>query len=339
MKTLVALEQLIKENEERVKLQTRQLANHESGETKLSRVVKASIETSLEETKEHLVKYKAELEELLQQDRTELEEKERVQAAIERKKYFDNQNMRINNNVEISSDQKIEAMFIIDELPTGLHIEDDQLIAIATKSLELNLTNHQELNEKLIKIKQEFQVLLRNCKNEKLKEIGLLNVQIPILIVHFSTLVENIIDALDVENKPAFKGLPRYEDWWVHELWRSHQAYFALYKWREIICNLCVTSIQKRAWYKIFDQWVFIKKILDDKGALAFDYNFAFDSLLKKYAHLEEELDSKNLLSMEAIIKSITSKANFCSVGREHNILTPYLTFKRKKLEEQASNK
>jgi hypothetical protein len=78
---------------------------------------------------------------------------------------------------------------------------------------------------------------------------------------------------------------------------------------------------------------------LDDKGALAFDYNFAFDSLLKKYAHLEEELDSKNLLSMEAIIKSITSKANFCSVGREHNILTPYLTFKRKKLEEQASNK
>ncbi|WP_419769404.1 MAG: hypothetical protein ACNI3C_08625 [Candidatus Marinarcus sp.] len=335
MKTLVALEHLIKENEERVKLQTRQLSNHESGERKLSRVVKASIETSLEETKEVLAKYKAELEELLQQDRAEVEEKERLQAAIERKKYFDNQNLRINNNIEISSDQKLEAMLILDELPIDINIDDNELIDIATKSLELNLTNHIELNEKFVKIKQEFQSLLRGCKNEKLKEIGLLNVRIPILILHFSTLVENIVDALDIENKPAFKGLPRYEDWWIHELWRSHQAYFALYKWREIICNLCITSIQKRAWFKIFDQWVFIKKTLDDKEELAFEYTFAFDALLRKHANLEEELDSKNLLSMEAIIKSITSKENFCTVGREHDVTTLYLKFKRKKLEEQ----
>ena len=37
----------------------------------------------------------------------------------------------------------------------------------------------------------------------------------------------------------TFAGFPKYQDWWIRELWSSHQAYFALFKWKDIINNLC----------------------------------------------------------------------------------------------------
>ena len=44
----------------------------------------------------------------------------------------------------------------------------------------------------------------------------------------------------DIEKKKKcleskFAGFPKYEDWWLKDLWKSHQAYFALYKWKNII--------------------------------------------------------------------------------------------------------
>ena len=47
-------------------------------------------------------------EELLKQDLKELEEKEKLEEAIKRKKYFENQNLRIKNNNQRSDDQKLE---------------------------------------------------------------------------------------------------------------------------------------------------------------------------------------------------------------------------------------
>ncbi len=331
MKSIIALETLIKECEERVNLERRQLSEHESGERKMSRLAKASTETKLEETVEKLASYKVQLAELLAQDQVQLEEKERIEAAIERKKYFDNQNVRLQNNMEINADQKIEAALILDELPNGVFFEDQAIIDIATQSLELNISSHMQVNDKLIEIKQEFHSLTQKNRESNLKEIGLLQVRIPILIVQFAVLIESVKESIQEESKPAFKGLPKYEDWWISELWTSHQAYFALYKWKSIISNLCITSKQKRAWSKIFDTWLDIKKILNDKGAVAFEFNFVFDSLIQKYVQLEEELVTNNLVSMETIIKKITQNEDFTAMKKNHQIITPYLQFKREK--------
>ena len=75
MKSVIALEDLIKENEERIKLQKRQLSDHESGENRLSALMMASVETNLEKTISFLEKYKKMLADLLDQDQSELEEK------------------------------------------------------------------------------------------------------------------------------------------------------------------------------------------------------------------------------------------------------------------------
>ncbi|RXJ55286.1 hypothetical protein [Candidatus Marinarcus aquaticus] len=332
MKSIIALENLIKEAQERVDVQRRQLNDHESGERRLTRLAKTATETNLEETSERLVKYKALLEEFLAQDQEELAEKERIEAAIERKKYFDHQNIRLQNNIEINSDQKIEASLILDELPEEICIEDDILIDIAIQSLDLNISSHIDLYKKHQDIKQEFTSLTQKNKQANLKDIGLLNVKIPILILQFSTLIESILETIKTENKPEFAGLPKYEDWWIQELWSSHQAYFALYKWKYIISNLCITNRQKRAWSKVFDTWVFIKKMLNDKGAVAFEIHQAFDTLISKYVSLEEELETVNLISMEKIIKKITQNEDFTTVRRSHDVITPYLEFKRNRL-------
>lgn len=339
MNSVIALEELIKEEESRAALLQKQLTNHESGENKLSRLALASTESTLEETQEKLTKHKAMYEELMKQDLKELEEKEKLEEAIRRKKYFENQNTRIKNNNERADDQKLEAMMILDELPEEVNFEDDELFEIAQKSLELNLKDHKELKDELSVIRKDFQSHLKNCKDEKLSEIELLNFRIPILVLHFSVLLKNIennfVPKDGEENKEKtkkFTGFPRYEDWWIQELWSSHQAYFALFKFKAIIMNLCKTGEQKRSWSKIFDNWIFVKKILTDKGALAHDYHFALDALLHKYARLDEELESKNLESMETIIKKITKKEDFTKMARNHSLITPYLKFKKEKL-------
>lgn len=340
MNSILALEELIKEEEKRVALLQKQLSNHESGENKLSRLALASTESTLEENQEKLTKHKAMYEELLKQDLKELEEKEKLEEAIRRKKYFENQNIRIKNNNERADDQKLEAMMILDELPDEVQFEDDELFEIAEKSLELNLKDHKELKDELATIRKDFESHLKNCKDEKLSKIELLNFRIPILVLHFSVLFNNIQNNFvpkegeeeKKEETKKFTGFPRYEDWWIQELWSSHQAYFALFKFKAIIMNLCKTGEQKRSWSKIFDNWVFVKKILTDKGALAYDYHFALDALLHKYARLDEELESKNLESMETIIKRITKKEDFTKISRNHRLVTPYLKFKKDKL-------
>lgn len=343
MNSMIALEEMIKEEEKRVSLLQKQLSNHEAGENRLSRLALASTESTLEETREKLTKHKAMYEELLKQDLKELEEKEKLEEAIKRKKYFENQNLRIKNNNQRSDDQKLEAMMILDELPQEVNFEDDELFEVAEKSLELNLRDHKELKDELSQIRKDFENHLKNCKDEKLKEIELLNFRIPILILHFSVLLKNIQNNFvsnedkkeenqKKEKIKKFTGFPKYEDWWIQELWSSHQAYFALFKFKAIIMNLCKTGEQKRSWSKIFDNWIFIKKVLNDKGQLAYDYHFALDALLHKYANLDEELESKNLESMEMIIKRITKKEDFSKMARNHTIITPYLKFKKEKL-------
>ncbi len=395
MESIIALEDLIKENEAKVALQKRKLEQHETGEQKLSRMAQSSTENTLEIANNLLSKYKKMFEELQMQDAEVLAEKERLQIIVERKKYFDAQDSRIKLNKEQDNDKKLEALRIIGELPTDIQFEDDVLFEIATKSIELSLPELKELSQILDGIKQEFQGLLKQSEEKDLQEIGTIHFLIPIIALHAHVLLSNILENIEDKNNKAldnqknilkikkdkqesllqklneqenqlkedakkkdivqtisklkeelnkleletiadvkeqtFSGFPKFHDWWIRELWLSHQAYFALFKWKDIISNLCITTEQKKAWSIIFDRWVFIKKLLNDKGELAFNYNFAFDTLLENHARILEETDNKNILSMEEIVKKITKNEDFTVTAPFHNTNTPYLIFKKGK--------
>ncbi|MEA3512020.1 MAG: hypothetical protein U9R37_00315 [Campylobacterota bacterium] len=337
MKAIIALEELIKENEQRVTSIKKQLASHESGENKLSYMVKASAETNLQEYSEHLEKHKTMLAELMTKDLVELEKKEKIKEAIERKNYYHFQKTRIKRNNTRSNDEKIEAMMIIDELPDDLTFEDDEIFDIAVKTIKLHLRVHEELHDQLKDIKEEFENIIKDIQKdeENIDDIVMLNAYIPIVVLHFSVLILNIKENIDTEELSPFRGLPRFNDWWIEELWKSHQAYFGLYKWKSIISNMCITTDQKNAWEIIFQNWLSIKKMINNKGTLGFRYNFAFDHLMRKFVELEEELDINNIERMDKIIQNITEKEDFTSVAKEHNISTNYMLFKKEKIDNK----
>lgn len=351
MKILIALEELIKEDEAHIKLAKKQLAAHESGENKLSKLLLASTETNLHDASERLEKNREKLQELMKLDLAELEKEERIRDAVIRKNYYHYQKARIKRNKVHSNDVKIEAMMIIDELPTDkdVGIEDDILYNIAEKSFKMQLSLHERIDDKLLEIQDRFETLLGKPSEEEISELGLLNSQIAILILHISVLIENIEEIIEETNEknkaagkdelPPFKGLPKFEDWWISELWTNHQAYFGLYKWKQIISGLCITSMQKEAWEIIFANWVHIKKYLASKGSQAYKYTFAFDTLAAEYCDLVEELSLDSLESMESIIKKLSQVEDFAKPVESHKLITDYTQFKREMTNFKDSEK
>ncbi len=335
MKSIIALQEMIKIEEKRVSILKRQLSDHESGINKLTYMQKASTERSLEETNLQLEINRKKLDELMASDLKELEEKERFESAIKRRNYYQYQKVRLKRDTTRPNDQKLEAMLIIDELPAGVGIEDDQLIEIAQKSISMGLSSLEEVMELHKNVQKDFDDLLKNCKDEIIGDLGMLNIHIPIVVTQFAILLSNIKENRGENKLPPFSGFPKFEDWWIEELWYTHQAYFGLYKWKSIVSKLCNTTDQINAWEVIFANWVFIKKCINGKGRLGFEYNFAFDTLIKKYADLEEEIIEINLLSMESIINDLTKKEDFNKVKKKHKVDTEYLSFKREKLKYQ----
>ena len=334
MKAIISLEELIKEDEAHIKLAKKQLANHESGVNKLSPMLKGSTEATIDEASKRLEKNKAKLSELLSKNLAELEKQERIKEAIIRKNYFDFQKKRIKRDKTKSNDIKLEAMMIIDELPEDedIGIEDDILYEIAEKSIKMQLSLHEKIDDKLTKIKNDFYSLLEKIEDEDIKELSLLSNQIDVVVLHLSVLIANIKENIEqMEDEPPFPGLPKFEDWWIKELWVNHQAYFGLYKWKEIITGLCLSGEQKRAWDIIFSNWVSIKKYICNKGKQAYQYNFAFDTVIRNHTGLEEELATTSLESMENIIKRLTKLEDFSkfSKEKEHQLITDYTQFKR----------
>ena len=333
MKVIIALEEMIKDNENVIKSIKKQLSNHESGESKLSFMGQASCETNLENAQEQLARHREKLKELLTHDMSELEEKERVREAIERKNYIHYQKVRVKREVTKSNDEKLEAMLILDELKEECYIEDKELFEIVSKVISLNLTIHTELESKLIEIKNDLQVLLNALDDEDIKELGMLNSQVSIVILHFHVLLTNIRENIEEDGLPAFRGLPKFEDWWISELWSNHQAYYALFKWKSIISKQCITDEQKRTWEIIFSNWLSIKKILSGKGVLAYNYNYIFDTIMRKYSELEEELATNSLVSMAELTQKIIAQEDFSIVNKNQNIITNYVLFKREQLD------
>lgn len=271
----------------------------------------------------------------MQGDLQELEKQEKIKEAIQRKNYYHYQKIRLKRDVTRTNDEKIEAMMIIDELPEDMGIEDADLFRVAEQSIKMHLSLHEKLDEKLTEIRKDFDDAIKDLKGEHIKNLGMLNYRIPILILHFSVLVSNIEDNLAENGKGSFPGFPKFEDWWIKELWINHQAYFGLYKWKAIISSLCVTDDQKRAWDGISANWISVKKFINSKGLLAFEYNYAFDTVMREHSGLEEELATSSLESMKEIVERLTKEEDFTAYQEDHETITAYLKFKREKLNYQ----
>lgn len=361
MESVIALEELIKENEVKVELHQRQLQRHQSGEQPLSAMAEASAEAHLEEAIVLLDKYKKMLEKLSQFTPEELEEKERLHAAAMRKKYFDTQESRIKNDHEQPNDVKLEVLRIMGELPVDVQFEDEELFDMAIKSIDLELPVLDELVTKLEEIKNDFKSMINIEDERNLKEFATIDYLVPVIVLHFYILSRNIQENIHDYNEKVkqnqddlmentddgemfeleqtqtkvFKGFPLFQDWWIRELWVSHQAYFALNNWKTMITNMCMTLEQKKAWSIIFDRWVFIKKLLNDKGELAYNYNFAFDTLLRNHVDVREELDEQKMLAIESLIFELTKKEDFSTVAEFHDIKTPYYRYKLERVNPQ----
>ena len=336
MNAIIAVQDLIKQNQSRIKILKQQLKDHVEGVSKLSAMAAASTDVGLEKSIDALAKNELILKELNKRDLLDIQKEELLKEAIVRRNYYKYQKIRLKRDLVMPNDQKLEAMMIVDELPHDLDIEDDEIFAIAEATINLNLRIHSELYEELVEIKKDWAQLQKDIDSQSIDKLGMLNLHIPILVLHLSVLVSNIKENIEENNLPDFRGLPAFEDWWISELWSNHQAYFGLYKWRSIITSLCITADQKRAWNTIFSNWVFIKKLLNEKGSLGFDYNFAFDGLVECHTKLTEELDTENLISMERIVETITKKEDFGKYKTKHIIETAYLKFKRDKKDYTA---
>jgi len=335
--SIFALEKLIKENEQKMANSKKQLRAIESGEFKVSALKKASVEQALEESTKEYETYKKLYDEIPADQKEQFKELEKVEEALAKQTYYKLQKIRMKKNKNLNRKQILEAMMILDELPNDIHFDDKQLIDVANTIIKNNIREVVTLEEELLAIKDEFVQRTEKIKDHTdQKYFTLLDTYIPILILHFKLFIEDIEESINEhnENNPKeqkhFDGLPKYEDWWIEELFKNHQAYFALYKWSNIIESLCITQQQKIIWHKLFTNWLSIKKMLNSKEENSYIYTYIFDDMLKKYAQMEEELDLENLKSMEQIIETTIQKENFTIYKKPHDINTTYLQYKQK---------
>ena len=340
MNVIEELEKRIKSLTSHIEQSTNQIKDDDSGEKKLSLIVRASAELSIEKNEFLRRKYQFKLKKLKEKDIRSLLDEEKTKEEIRERNYFKYQAKRIQRDKSKTSQEIDHALIIIDELPEGFKLEDKDLFHIGHRSHELFLEIHSDLDDDLIEIKNEFLELVGDHFNDTNIDLKILNYRIPLLILQLQVLVKNIKENIEEENMKDFKGLPRFHDWWVHELWTSHQAYMGFFKWKQIILNMFVTAEQKESFEVIFKNWILVKRILNVKGESAYFYNNAFDQLIHKYSELEDEYNESNLSSLEDIVSKITQKEDFATVSKDHNIITPYMQFKiNKELELENGSK
>ncbi|MCK9337803.1 MAG: hypothetical protein M0P43_08240 [Arcobacteraceae bacterium] len=336
METLKDVENFIELTKQRIALFENKLQEHINGVSRMSAMAKVSSETKLEEMQNILQIYESKRDELLKIDALELEKLENEARIRELKLYALNQKKRIKSNIEISEEVRREILKTLDELPENVIFRDEELIDLAEKSLHLNL---REVDEHLITIKQirvDFDELFSNLELGSIKDIKFLNNQILVLTLQFRTLVENIKENFENNTEKKFTGLPKYEDWWIEEMWSSHLAYFSLFKWKKIIKRLCTTTLQKKSWNIIFANWVAIKEVLNRYGSDAYEYHFAFDSLISKYVDLNEEVLDKNLVNVEKFMTAETKKEDFSIKYSKHHRITSYLFYKLERQKDKS---
>lgn len=346
--SIYALEKLLLEHEATINAAKKQLKDVESGAIHLSAMKLASVENTLEHSSEEYARYKAIYDEIPNTEIEKYKNLQRVQQALAKQSYYKLQKIRIKRKTNIQRNQRLEAMLVIDELPDEIDFEDDQLIEVAELIVKYNIREVVELEELLIVIKEDFHAQLSKLPDDKdLKQFTFLDYYIPIAVLHMHALFDDVKKSIEEYNqimgnaqkehqKKEFNGIPKYEDWWISELFKNHQAYFGLFQWKTAIENICTTDHQKVIWEKVFQSWLLVKKILNNKEENAYDYQLLFDEMLKKYCFMEEELDEKELKSMEETVLEITQKEDFTKTLEKHDIHTPYQQWKKEQLEKEV---
>ena len=103
---------------------------------------------------------------------------------------------------------------------------------------------------------------------------------------------------------------------------------FSLSKWRYEISQKCPDIKQEKVWIVLFNNWLFIKTLVNEKSDLAFEYQYIFDSILKKYVYLESELDIGIIKNMKEEVKNSIDNVNLLELIPKHHVLTPYINYK-----------
>lgn len=331
MKSLVALEKIIKDLEVRIAVTKGQLARHKSGEEKLSSLAEASAANSLEMITPLLEKYRTRMKEFVKFEKSSSYEHRRLRSAVDRKKYYKYNIKRAKKQKIRENDERIEAAMIIDELPEEIILDNEELFEMSTKNMHQYLIFPDESKSELNDIQLEFNSLIKSFTDENIKSLELLNYMIPILIFHFNVFIQNIIESKNKDSEEQISDLeffPKYHDWWINELWESHISYFALIKWKNDVAKGCINRKQEKAWTILFNNWIFVKTLISEKSELAFEYQYIFDSLLKKYVKLESELDKKIVKSSKKKIITYIKEENLLSLIPQHHVLTPYINYK-----------
>lgn len=331
MTSIVALEKMIKDLEVRISVSRGQLSRHNSGEEKLSLLVEASVDNSLEENTPLLEEYRNLMKKLEKFEKQDSYEHRRLRSAVDRKKYYKYNIKTVKNQKVRENDERIEASMIIDELPEDIILDAQELFEMATRNMHQYLIFSDDSKTELNDIQEEFNILIKSFTDENIKSLELLNYMIPISIFHFKVFIENVIESINNESENQIMELgffPKYHDWWITELWESHISYFSLMKWKKDVAERCIDKKQDKAWKILFNNWFFIKTLINEKSELAFEYQYIFDSLLKKYVNLESELDIKVVENNKKEMNIYIENEDVLSLLPHHHVLTPYVKYK-----------
>lgn len=332
MKSIIALEKIIKELEIRISNGKGLLSRHNSGEETLSLLAQSSAENNLEQNIPLLEQYRALLKELEKLEKIDSFENRRLRASVDRKKYY-KYNKKEKDLKTRLNDDRIEASMIVDELPEEFVLENEELFEIATKNLKEYLIFYDDSESLLKTIQDEFNNLIKGFTEENIKNLELLNYMIPIVIFQLYIFMKNVIEEQDLDSNNSEvmseeSFFPKYHDWWISELWESHVAYFSLIKWKHDIKKKCPDIKYENVWSVLFNNFLFVKTLISEKSDLAFEYQYICDSILKKYVYLESELDKNIIENNREEIKKYIDNENLLELIPKHHVITPYIKYK-----------
>lgn len=329
MKSIISLEKLRSDIEEHIKFSKKQLRDYEAGYIQLSLIAVASAEENLEKNKSLVEKYTMMIDQLYKLDNSDPRQKAKIEECIDKKKYYYNNKIRLENDKVKDNDEKLDICMILDEVKEDIFIENQSLFDMAFKKIEHYLIIDTDAKSEFLEIKKDFTNDIQNIKDIYINDLGMINIKSIILISQFKILIVNIKQTMEEKELEPLLNLPKFEHWWIDELWENHLSYFALMDWKYKISLFCLTEEQKDAWDYIFSKWLFIKKFLNNKGEIAYEYQFIFDTYLLKYIELDEEIDESNIEYNKERIRKMVKDIDLKPLGDDYDFSTNHLKYKQ----------
>lgn len=297
MKTIIAIESLIKDYEEKIKFHKKQLADHESGENRLTLVVQASTEENIIKLGLLLDKNKKLLVDLKNTQRENQERKKKIATLIEKSKKYEN-NIEINEKEIFLTDKQLYLNEIYDEIYPSSKLKIDEISTLIYKSMENYCEIGSEFRVTLEDIIKDFDKLTKGKTKTDILDFEDIKFRIIVFIGKLSVLHDSIINSIiqkdEIEEDQQDKitiTLPKYHGWWIENLYKNYKAYLKLLNWIESIKNKAITDEQKDGWDALLIEWLYIQQTLSIKENNTFKLRFIFDTLVEKYGKIYEEMD------------------------------------------------